>query len=389
MLRRIEKLFAHEAAGGIMLILATAVALILANSELAALYTQVLHLKFTVALGETGLSKPLILWINDGLMAIFFLLVGLELKHELRAGRLKTPSNVVLPGVAALGGMIAPALIYLAFTWSDPLHRTGWAIPTATDIAFAVGVVALLGPRVPPALKLFLLTLAILDDLGAILVIALFYTATLKPIYLALALIPIALMALRLWFGAHRIAPTLILGAVLWVLVLKSGVHATLAGVITAFFLPIRDRFGKSPLHALEHGLAPYVAFLIVPIFALANAGVSLSGLGLADLAAPLPLAIALGLVVGKQLGVFGATFALVKLGFARLPEGTGWLQLYGISALAGIGFTMSLFIGSLNFETDVEMNAVRLGVLAGSLVSALMGFAVLRLAPLRAEPAR
>ncbi|PZX25752.1 Na+/H+ antiporter NhaA [Rhodobacter capsulatus] len=389
MLRRIETLFAHEAAGGIMLILATVVALILANSELAALYTQVLHLKFTVALGETGLSKPLILWINDGLMAIFFLLVGLELKHELRAGRLKTPSNVVLPGVAALGGMIAPALIYLAFTWSDPLHRTGWAIPTATDIAFAVGVVALLGPRVPPALKLFLLTLAILDDLGAILVIALFYTATLKPIYLALALIPIALMALRLWFGAHRIAPTLILGAVLWVLVLKSGVHATLAGVITAFFLPIRDRFGKSPLHALEHGLAPYVAFLIVPIFALANAGVNLSGLGLADLAAPLPLAIALGLVVGKQLGVFGATFALVKLGFARLPEGTGWLQLYGISALAGIGFTMSLFIGSLNFETDVEMNAVRLGVLAGSLVSALMGFAVLRLAPLRAEPAR
>ena len=389
MLGRIEKLFAHEAAGGIMLILATAVALILANSELAALYTQVLHLKFTIALGETGLSKPLILWINDGLMAIFFLLVGLELKHELRAGRLKTPSNVVLPGVAALGGMIAPALIYLAFTGSDPLYRTGWAIPTATDIAFAVGVVALLGPRVPPALKLFLLTLAILDDLGAILVIALFYTATLKPIYLALALIPIALMALRLWFGAHRIAPTLILGAVLWVLVLKSGVHATLAGVITAFFLPIRDRFGKSPLHALEHGLAPYVAFLIVPIFALANAGVSLSGLTLADLAAPLPLAIALGLVLGKQLGVFGATFALVKLGFARLPEGTSWLQLYGISALAGIGFTMSLFIGSLNFETDAEMNAVRLGVLAGSLVSALVGFAVLRLAPLRAEPAR
>ena len=385
MLTRIEKLFAHEAAGGIMLILATIVALILANSGLSELYTQVLQLKFTVALGETGLSKPLVLWINDGLMAIFFLLVGLELKHELREGRLKTPSNVVLPGVAALGGMVVPALIYLAFTWSDPLYRTGWAIPAATDIAFAIGVVALLGRRVPPALKLFLLTLAILDDLGAILVIALFYTATLKPVYLALALIPIALMALRLWFGAHRIAPTLILGAVLWVLVLKSGVHATLAGVITAFFLPVRDRFGKSPLHALEHGLAPYVAFLIVPIFALANAGVNLSGLGLADLLAPLPLAIALGLVVGKQLGVFGATFALVKLGLARLPEGAGWLQLYGISALAVIGFTMSLFIGSLSFQTDAEMNAVRLGVLAGSLVSALLGFAVLRMAPLRA----
>ena len=339
MLTRIEKLFAHEAAGGIMLILATIVALILANSGLSELYTQVLQLKFTVALGETGLSKPLVLWINDGLMAIFFLLVGLELKHELREGRLKTPSNVVLPGVAALGGMVVPALIYLAFTWSDPLYRTGWAIPAATDIAFAIGVVALLGRRVPPALKLFLLTLAILDDLGAILVIALFYTATLKPVYLALALIPIALMALRLWFGAHRIAPTLILGAVLWVLVLKSGVHATLAGVITAFFLPVRDRFGKSPLHALEHGLAPYVAFLIVPIFALANAGVNLSGLGLADLLAPLPLAIALGLVVGKQLGVFGATFALVKLGLARLPEGPvrwGQVERRGQRPIAG-----------------------------------------------------
>jgi len=383
-LKRIETLFAHEAAGGVVLIVATLIALVAANSSFAETYTQILHLKFTVALGEVGLSKPLILWINDGLMAVFFLLVGLELKHEIRAGRLKKPSHVVLPGVAALGGMIAPALIYLAFTFTDPLHRTGWAIPTATDIAFAIGVVALLGKRVSPGLKLFLLTLAILDDLGAILVIALFYTSELKPIYLALALIPIALMAFRLRLGAHRIAPTLILGVVLWVLVLKSGVHATLAGVVTAFFLPITDRFGKSPLHALEHGLAPYVAFLIVPIFALANAGVSLAGLGLADLAAPLPLAIALGLVLGKQIGVFGATWALVKLGLARLPEGASWLQLYGIAALAGIGFTMSLFIGSLNFETDAQMNAVRLGVLTGSLVSALIGFAVLRLAPQR-----
>jgi len=383
-LKRIETLFAHEAAGGVVLIVATLIALVAANSSFAETYTQILHLKFTVALGEVGLSKPLILWINDGLMAVFFLLVGLELKHEIRAGRLKKPSHVVLPGVAALGGMIAPALIYLAFTFTDPLHRTGWAIPTATDIAFAIGVVALLGKRVSPGLKLFLLTLAILDDLGAILVIALFYTSELKPIYLALALIPIALMAFRLRLGAHRIAPTLILGVVLWVLVLKSGVHATLAGVVTAFFLPITDRFGKSPLHVLEHGLAPYVAFLIVPIFALANAGVSLAGLGLADLAAPLPLAIALGLVLGKQIGVFGATWALVKLGLARLPEGASWLQLYGIAALAGIGFTMSLFIGSLNFETDAQMNAVRLGVLTGSLVSALIGFAVLRLAPQR-----
>jgi NhaA family Na+:H+ antiporter len=383
-LGRIERVFAHEAAGGVVLMLATLAALVLANSGLADLYSQVLHLKFTIALGENGLSKPLILWINDGLMAVFFLLVGLELKHEMRAGQLRTPANVLLPGVAALGGLIAPALIYLAFTHADPLHRTGWAIPTATDIAFAVGVVALLGRRVPAGLKLFLLTLAILDDLGAILVIALFYTDTLKPVYLALALVPIALMALRLRLGAARLAPTLILGVVLWVLVLKSGVHATLAGVITAFFIPIKDRNGGSPLHALEHALSPYVAFLIVPIFALANAGVSLSGIGFADLLSPLPLAIALGLVLGKQLGIFGATFALVKLGVARLPEASSWVQLYGIAALAGIGFTMSLFIGSLNFEADAQMNAVRLGVLTGSLVSALIGFTVLRLAPQR-----
>lgn len=384
MLERIEKLFAHEAAGGVVLMLATALAFIVANSGLASLYTEVLHLKFTVSLGTAGLSKPLILWINDGLMAVFFLLIGLELKREILEGRLQNPADIVLPGVAALGGMLAPALIYLAFNWSDPAHVSGWAIPTATDIAFAVGVVALLGNRVPAGLKIFLLTLAILDDLGAIVVIALFYTAELKPIYLGLAALPVAAMALRLKLGAHRMAPTLLLGLVLWVLVLKSGVHATLAGVVTAFFIPLKDRYGKSPLHALEHGLHPYVMFLIVPVFAFANAGVNLAGIGLADLLAPLPLGIALGLVAGKQLGVFGATFALVRLRLARLPEHTSWRQIYGISALAGIGFTMSLFIGSLNFEEDAQMNAVRLGVLAGSLVSAAIGYAVLRLSPER-----
>lgn len=381
MLARIEKLFAHEAAGGIVLMIATALAFIVANSSLSGLYTEVLHLKFTVALGETGLSKPLILWINDGLMAVFFLLVGLELKYEIMSGRLKSPANVVLPGMAALGGMAAPAIIYLAFNWSDPAHVSGWAIPAATDIAFAVGVVALLGKRVPPALKLFLLTLAILDDLGAIVVIALFYTAELKLGYLAMALIPLGLMFVRNLTGAHRIAPTLLLGTVLWVLVLKSGVHATLAGVLTAFFIPLKDRYGKSPLHSLEHSLNPYVMFLIVPVFAFANAGVDLSGMGFADVLKPLPLGIAAGLVLGKQIGVFGMTWALVKGGVARLPEGTSWAQLYGISALAGIGFTMSLFIGSLNFEQDAQMNAVRIGVLVGSLISAALGYAVLRLA--------
>jgi len=381
-LRRIEKLFEHEAAGGIVLMIATAFAFIVANSMWSTAYTEVLHLKFSILLNNEGLSKPLILWINDGLMAVFFLLVGLELKRELIEGRLKKPANVVLPGMAALGGMAAPALIYLAFNWSDPLHASGWAIPAATDIAFAVGVVALLGNRVPPALKIFLLTLAILDDLGAIVVIALFYTAELKAIYLALALIPIALMALRNFTGGHRLAPTLLLGTILWVLVLKSGVHATLAGVITAFFIPLKDRYGKSPAHSLEHSLHPYVMFMIVPIFAFANAGVDLSGMGIGDLFKPLPLGIAAGLVVGKQLGVFGMTWGMVKLGWAQLPSGTSWVQLYGIACLAGIGFTMSLFIGSLNFETDAQMNAVRIGVLVGSLISAVLGFVILRIAP-------
>ncbi|RLL65379.1 Na+/H+ antiporter NhaA [Paenirhodobacter hankyongi] len=380
-LLRIEKLFQHEAAGGIVLMLATVLAFLTANSSLSTLYTDVLDTKFSVLLGDDGLSKPLILWINDGLMAVFFLLVGLELKREIVEGRLKKPANVVLPGVAALGGMLVPALIFLAFNWSDGGTAKAWAIPTATDIAFAVGVVALLGTRVPAGLKIFLLTLAILDDLGAILVIAIFYTEHLKTHYLLLALIPIALMLLRNLTGGHRLAPTLILGTVLWVLVLKSGVHATLAGVVTAFFIPLKDRYGKSPAHALEHALHPYVMFLIVPIFAYANAGVNLSGMGIGDLFQPLPLGIALGLVLGKQLGVFGATWAMVKLGVARLPAATSWVQLYGIACLAGIGFTMSLFIGSLNFETDDKMNAVRMGVLAGSLISAVLGYTVLRIA--------
>lgn len=379
--QRIEKLFHHEAAGGIALMIATVVAFIVANSAWSSAYTETLHLYFSVLIDGEGLSKPLILWINDGLMAIFFFLVGLELKREMLEGRLKTPSNVILPGVAALGGMAAPALIFLLFNGSDPIHAKGWAIPAATDIAFAVGVVALLGNRVPSSLKIFLLTLAILDDLGAIVVIALFYTAELKANYLLMALVPLGLMLARNLTGQHRMAPTLLLGLILWVLVLKSGVHATLAGVITAFFVPLKDKYGKSPLHSLEHGLHPYVMFLIVPIFAFANAGVNLSGMGIGDLFQPLPLGIALGLVVGKQIGVFGMTFALVKTGLARLPEGSSWLQLYGIASLAGIGFTMSLFIGSLSFETDSQMNMVRMGVLAGSLVSAALGYAVLRFA--------
>ena len=378
----LSRLIRHEAFAGVLMMLAAALALILANSELADTYHQVLGTRLTVMLGETGLSKPLLLWINDGLMAVFFFLIGLELKREMVEGRLKNPRDVILPGVAALGGMIAPMLVFLAITRPYPELHAGWAIPAATDIAFAVGVLALLGKAVPPALKIFLLTLAILDDMGAILIIALFYGSGIDLHYLGLAALPLAgLIALNLR-GTHRIAPFLLLGAVMWFFVLKSGIHPTIAGVVTAFCIPLKDRFGKSPLHALEHGLHPYVNFGIAPVFALANAGVDLSGIAVADLVAPLPRGIAAGLFLGKQIGVFGATFALVKLGIARLPHGVSWTMVWGLSMLAGIGFTMSLFIGSLSYPGDEMMNMVRLGVLLGSAVAAVCGYVVLRTAP-------
>jgi NhaA family Na+:H+ antiporter len=380
LLRAIDRFFSHDASGGILLGLSAIAALLVANSALQPTYDWLLSLPFAVTLDGGGLEKPLILWINDGLMAIFFFLIGLELKREILEGKLKNPRDVILPGMAAVGGMAMPALIFVALNWGNPETIGGWAIPAATDIAFALGVLALVGSRVPSALKVFLLTLAILDDLGAIVIIALFYTAELKVNYLLMGLVPLAGL---FWFnikGAHRVAPSLILGLILWVLVLKSGVHATLAGVVTAFFIPLADKWGKSPLHSLEHGLAPYVLFLIVPIFAFANAGVSLEGLSLADLMAPLPLGIALGLVLGKQIGVFGLTWLTVKSGLAQLPHGVTWVHIYGLACLAGIGFTMSLFIGSLSFGDAALMDAVRLGVLSGSLVSGLIGFTVLRL---------
>ncbi len=378
--RALDRFFRHDAAGGIVLMAAALLALLIANSSLSDVYQSILSKKFSILLDGEGLSKELILWINDGLMAIFFFLIGLELKREMMEGKLKNPRDVMLPGMAAVGGMAVPALIFLLFNWSDPITKGGWAIPAATDIAFAVGVLALLGKRVPPALKIFLLTLAILDDLGAILIIALFYTSELHVDYLFLALAPLAGL---LWLnlkGTHRIAPIVLLGTILWVLVLKSGVHATLAGVVTAFFVPLKDRFGKSPLHSLEDGLSPYVFFLIVPIFAFANAGVVLKGLTFGDLFAPLPLGIAAGLVLGKQIGVFGVTWLLVKAGVARLPHAVTWTHIYGLACLAGIGFTMSLFIGGLSFSDQAHMNEVRLGVLAGSAISALIGYSVLRL---------
>ncbi|WP_095590353.1 Na+/H+ antiporter NhaA [Actibacterium ureilyticum] len=381
LLRAIDNFFRHEAAGGILLMLSAVAALLVANSPLLGAYDGILSSRLSVTLNGSGLEKPLILWINDGLMAVFFFLIGLELKREILEGKLKNPADVVLPGMAAVGGMAAPALIFAALNWGNPQTIGGWAIPAATDIAFALGVLALLGDRVPAALKVFLLTLAILDDLGAIVIIALFYTAELKTTYLLLALAPLGGL---LWLnakGAHRVAPAIVLGTIMWFFVLKSGVHATLAGVITAFCIPMKDKWGKSPLHGLEHALSPYVLYLIVPIFAFANAGVSLRGVSLSDLFAPLPLGIALGLVLGKQLGVFGLTWLVVKSGFARLPHGVNWLHVYGLACLAGIGFTMSLFIGALSFDDPALMNAVRLGVLSGSGVSALLGYGALRLA--------
>ncbi|MGL4281682.1 MAG: Na+/H+ antiporter NhaA [Albidovulum sp.] len=384
----IHRFFRHEAAGGIILVSATLLALMVANSSLSEGYHQLLQTKLSILLGGEGLSKPLILWINDGLMAIFFFLIGLELKREIVEGKLKNPRDIILPGMAAVGGMLVPAAIYLVFNWDMPETMHGWAIPAATDIAFAVGILALIGKRAPAALSIFLLTLAILDDMGAILIIALFYTSELHLDYLLLSIIPIIGLWWLNWRGTRRTAPIVMLGIVLWVLVLKSGVHATIAGVITAFFVPLKDRFGKSPLHSIEDNLSPYVMFGIVPIFAFANAGVVLTGLTMADFAQPLTLGIALGLVIGKQIGVLGVTWVMVKAGLARLPHAVTWTHIYGLACLAGIGFTMSLFIGGLTFTDDVHMNHVRLGVLSGSLVSAVLGYLVLRFAPKTAEQA-
>ena len=376
-----DRMFTHDAAGGVVLMISAVLAMLVANSGLNDLYQSAFNAKFSITLNGVGLSKPLILWINDGLMAVFFFLIGLELKREILEGKLRNPRDVMLLGLAAVGGMLVPAVIFTALNWNSPETLSGWAIPAATDIAFAVGVLALLGKNAPTSLKIFLLTLAILDDLGAIIIIALFYTANLDVSYLLVAILPLV----GLWWlnriGAHRIAPILLLGVILWVLVLKSGVHATLAGVLTAFFVPLKDRFGRSPLHSLEHGLTPYVTFMIVPIFAFGNAGVVLSGIGLQDLLSPLPAGIALGLLFGKVIGVFGVVWLLVRFGVAQLPHHAGWLHILGVSLLAGIGFTMSLFIGSLSFDDLALMNDVRVGVLSGSIVAAISGYLILRAA--------
>ena len=370
----------HEAAGGLALMAAAALALMVCNSPLAWLYDGFRDLPVGVRIGPLALDKPLLLWINDGLMAVFFLLVGLEIKRELLRGELSTVGQAALPAMAAIGGMAVPAAIYVAINAGDAQALRGWAIPSATDIAFAVGVLALLGNRVPASLKIFLLALAILDDLGSILIIAAFYTADLHWSSLLLA----AAGATVLWVlnarGVTRLAPYILTGIFIWLCVLKSGVHATLAGVVVALAIPLTSPAPDQPslLEQLEESLHPWVAFGVVPLFAFANAGVSLLGLSPAQLLMPVPLGIALGLLVGKPLGIVGATWLAARSGLAVKPEGASWSQVVGVGILGGIGFTMSLFIGMLAFPEPGQAAQLRLGVLAGSLVSAVTGYLVL-----------
>ncbi len=378
----------QSAAAGVALCIAAILGLIAANSSLASTYAMLLDTRLTVTLNGAGIDKPLLLWINDGLMAVFFFLVGLEIKREVLTGELSDPRRIALPAAAAIGGMAIPAAFYAVLNHDDPVALGGWAIPAATDIAFSLGVLALLGAAVPVALKVFLLTLAILDDLGAVVIIALFYTDKLAPPALGIALVFAAVLLALNRSGVKSRVPYVLAGLGMWLSVLESGVHATLAGVALALFIPITGRreSDPSPLETFEHDLKPWVAFFVVPIFAFANTGVSLEGAGIARLAEPVALGIVLGLTIGKPLGVMGFAWLALKLGFARLPKGVDMLQLLGVAWLCGIGFTMSLFIGSLAFEGVKQAYAtdVRVGILAGSLISALAGYVVLRRALLR-----
>lgn len=372
----------QETAGGVMLMGAAVFAIILANSPLDVYYDLLVDTPVVVAVGTFEIAKPLLLWVNDGLMATFFLLVGLELKRELIQGELSTPKDVVLPAMGALGGMVVPAAIYVMLNYDDPVAVNGWAIPAATDIAFALGILTLLGSRVPSSLKIFLTSLAIFDDIGAIVIIALFYTANISVTALFVASICIGILFYLNRRGVDETSPYLVVGAVMWVALLKSGVHATLAGVIIALFIPLKSKHQPdfSPLKSLEHDLHAIVAFVILPVFAFCNAGVSFLGLGMAQLLHPVSLGIGLGLFVGKQIGVFGMCWLAIKLGLTSLPDRVSWLSLYGVSALCGVGFTMSLFIGGLAFEeSGINTFDERLGILIGSVISAALGYLVLR----------
>jgi NhaA family Na+:H+ antiporter len=371
-----------ESAGGILLLLAAIVALLVANSPLAGFYSELLDTTVAVQVGALSINKPLLLWINDGLMAVFFFLIGLEIKQEVMEGELSSYSQVILPGMGALGGMIVPAAIYAWLNWGDAVALDGWAIPVATDIAFALALLGVFGSRVPTSLKVFLLTLAIFDDLAAIVIIALFYSGDLAVSSLLIAAVALVIGIVMNRMGVTRTSSYILLGIVLWIAVLKSGVHATLAGVLIAFCVPMRDRKGQSPLRTLVHDLHGPVAYAILPIFAFANAGLWLGDMSVADLAHPVTLGVILGLLVGKPLGILAFVGIAVALRFVQLPNNVSWLQIVGVAFACGIGFTMSLFIAGLAFEhgSGDYFSGDRLGILLGSILSAVAAYVLLHL---------
>lgn len=378
----IQEFFKLEAASGIILMFTALAAMVIANTPFSPYYDLLLDTPIVVSIGSFAIAKPMLLWINDGLMALFFFLVGLELKREFLEGDLSQPGQITLPAIGAVGGMLVPALCYVYFNYQDESALSGWAIPTATDIAFALGILSVIGSRVPLQLKVFLTSLAIFDDLGAIIIIALFYTDQLSMLSLNVSAVVLSILFGLNRKGVTNTSPYIFWGIVLWIAVLKSGVHATLAGVVLAFFIPIKGAKGEpSPLKSLEHNLHSMVAFLVLPIFAFANAGIDLSGVGIAEITSPVPMGIIVGLVLGKQLGVFGFCFIAIKLGIAQLPKNVSWQLLYGAALLCGVGFTMSLFIGSLAFEQS-GANMIyqdRLGIVIGSLISGLAGYLIIR----------
>jgi len=380
-IRRIKAFFEFEAAGGIVLALAAVAAMIIANSPLNVWYESFIHAPVAIQIGDFTIAKDAHHWINDGLMAIFFFLVGLELKREVLIGELSNVKQIILPAGAALGGMIMPAAVYILFNLNEPEYWKGWAIPAATDIAFALGILSLLGSRVPNSLKVFLVSIAIFDDIGAILIIALFYTSELSLESLAVAGLCLPFLYLLNRRNVTNITPYLLIGIVMWIAVLKSGIHATLAGVVLALFIPMFDRTDPehSPLEELEHDLHNSVAFGILPIFAFANSGISLEGAGLAELFHSVPLGIAAGLFIGKQVGVMVMCWLIFKLGLSTMPKGMDYKQIYGAALLCGVGFTMSLFIGGLAFAGDTTMFDERLGIIMGSIVSGIAGYIMLK----------
>ena len=381
-----------ESSAGILLIIATILALLLETIFMSVFYTSFLHTPVEIRFGDLHIAKPLLLWVNDGLMAVFFLVIGLEIKREVREGHLSSLSQITLPGIAALGGMLVPALIFVAFNRGEDFSMNGWAIPTATDIAFALGILSLLGKRVPISLKVFLMALAIIDDLGAILIIAFFYTSELSTMSITIAAIALMILFIMNRMNVAIKSAYIVVGIILWVSVLKSGVHATLAGVALAFMIPLssKDKEGNnfSMAKEMEYDLHNWVAYMILPLFAFVNAGVDLKGISLEEMAGPVPLGIMLGLFIGKQVGVFGFSWLAIKMGLASLPKGSNWTLLYGVSVLTGIGFTMSLFVDTLAYnDTQIYHYADKLAILLGSFLSAIVGYIILRLKTTKQAP--